>query len=347
MTEKMTPRVTLKDIARKAGVHVSTVSRALDPNSKTSLSDDVATRVRTAAKELGYRPNRIAAGLRTNRSMSIGVMIPDITNTMFPPIVRGIESVLEPLGYATIVVNTDNLPEREQRLTEVLREHGVDGIISVAALRNDPGLSEIVKQGTPVITLNRKLDRSPIPYVINDEALGIHLILDHLFELGHRRIGHVAGPGDLSTGKGRLLAYREGCEKLGLTKSAELVATASSYDEAEGERCAIKLMQETPAITALVCANDRLAIGAYSGLREIGFKVPDDVSVTGFNDMPMLDLVRPGLTTIRVEQYEAGRAGAELLLKAIRGESPGAVGTILPVGLKIRESTSAPRAVPA
>lgn len=340
----MTNRVTLKDIARKAGVHVSTVSRALDPNSKTSLTTDVEERVRAAARELGYRPNRMAAGLRTNRSMSIGVMIPDITNTMFPPIVRGIEAVLEPLGYATIVVNTDNLPERERRLTEVLREHGVDGIISVAAFRDDPGLSEIVKQGTPVITLNRKLDRSPVPYVIHDEEVGIHMVLDHLFELGHRVIGHITGPKDLSTGRGRLLAFEEGCEKLGLTESSGLIETAPAYDESEGERCAIKLMKEHPSITALVCANDRLAIGAYSGLEALDLKVPDDVSVTGFNDMPMLNLVRPRMTTVRVEQYEAGRTGAELLLKAIRGESPGAVGTILPVELMKRESTAAPRA---
>lgn len=339
----MTNRVTLKDIARKSGVHVSTVSRALDPKSKTSLTNDVTTRVRKIAKELGYRPNKLAAGLRTNRSMSIGVMIPDITNSVFPPIVRGIEAVLEPLGYATIIVNTDNLPDRELRLTEVLREHGVDGIISVAALRNDPGLSDIVRQGTPVITLNRKLDRSPVPYVINEEPAGIRMIIQHLFDLGHRHIAHIAGPKELSTGRTRALAFVESCESLGLIDSSRTVELAKSYDEAEGERCAKKLMKETPSITAIVGANDRLAIGAYSGLEAIDLKVPFDVSVTGFNDMPMLDLVRPKLTTIRVLQYEAGRAGAEMLLKAIRGEAAGAIGTVLPVELKVRDSTTAPR----
>ena len=337
-------RVTLKDVAQAAGVHVSTVSRALDPNSTTPLTDEVAARVKKAANDLGYRPNRIAAGLRTNRSMSIGVMIPDITNTIFPPIVRGIESVLEPCGYATILCNTDNQTSREQRLIEVLRQHGVDGIISVAAHRDDPGIAEIVNQGIPFVTLNRRLDRSPVPYVINDEEVGIHLILKHLIELGHARIGHVAGPDELSTGQARSRAFVSGCIAQGFEDSAELVITATRYDEEEGKRCAAELLSAHPEVTALVCANDRLAIGAYSGIRALGRKIPDDVSVTGFNDSPMLELIPPRLTTIRVQQYEAGRTGAEMLLAAIRGEKQGPIGTILPVELIVRESTARPMA---
>ncbi|WP_170378635.1 LacI family DNA-binding transcriptional regulator [Ruegeria atlantica] len=342
----MSNRVTLKDIAREAGVHVSTVSRALDPNSNISLTNEVSSRVRKAAKKLGYRPNRLAAGLRTNRSMSIGVMIPDIANTMFPPIVRGIESVLEPLGYATIVVNTDNDPDREHRLTEVLRERGVDGIINVAAMRSDPGLSNVVDQGTPVVTLNRRLDQSPIPYVVSDEKSGINLILKHLFELGHRSVGHIAGPKEFSTGNARAMAYKEACEQLGLAESSTVISYAKSFDETEGQRCVLELLQNCPTITAIVCANDRLAFGAYLGLQAEGLSIPEDVSVTGFNDMPMLDLVRPKMTTIRVQKFEAGRASAELLLKSIRGDNHGAVGTVLPVELKVRDSTSEPRETP-
>lgn len=338
----MKNRVTLKDIAREAGVHVSTVSRALDPNSKTALTDEVASRIRKVARDLGYRPNKLAAGLRTNRSMSIGVMIPDITNTLFPPIVRGIESVLEPLGYTTILVNTDNIAEREHRLTEVLRERGVDGIISVAALRDDPGIADIIQQGTPVVTLNRKLDCSPVPYVVNDEDHGIRLVLDHLSALGHKTIGHVAGPAELSTGELRARAYTSECIRLGLPESAELIAEARFYDEDEGRRCAIDLLTAHPGITALLCANDRLAIGAYEGIRSLGKQVPDDVSVTGFNDIPMLELIPPKLTTIRVQQFEAGRTGAEMLLSAIRGSKTGAIGTVLPVELVVRESTAKP-----
>ena len=166
-------RITLKDIARETGVHVSTVSRALDPVERKTITDEVAKRIQAAAESLGYRPNRIAAGLRTNRTMTVGVMIPDITNVIFPPILRGIESVLEPLGYASIIVNTDSERDREVRLLDVLRDRGVDGIIHAAVLRSDPSIAKAAQDGLPVVTLNRKVEFSSIPYVINDEDAGI------------------------------------------------------------------------------------------------------------------------------------------------------------------------------
>lgn len=339
----MNKRVTLKDVAKAAAVHVSTVSRALDPNSSTSLSEEVSNRIKAVAKELGYRPNRIAAGLRTNKSMTVGVMIPDITNTLFPPIVRGIESTLEPFGYATILVNTDNIPERELRLIEVLRERGVDGIITVAAHRNDPGIAELIELGIPVVSLNRRLDISTVPYVINDDNVGMNLLLKHFFDLGHRRIGHIAGPRELSTGQIRATAFTEGCKALGLTDCADLIYYSDRFEEAEGERCTVELLRTHPEITALLCANDRLAIGAYSGIRSLGLRVPQDISVTGFNDSPILESIPPRLTTVRIQKFEIGQTGAKLLLNALQGGPKGPIGTVLPVELIIRDSTCAPR----
>lgn len=339
----MRKRVTLKDIAREAGVHVSTVSRALDPGSKTSLTDDVEKKIRKIATRLGYRPNRIAAGLRTNRSMSIGLIIPDITNTLFPPLVRGVESVLEPAGYTTILVNTDNNLDRERRQIEVLREHGVDGIISGAAELKDPGLAEAAAQGLPVVTVNRRLEKSPVPYVINDESDGFRMLVEHLVHLGHQHLAYISGPLELSTGVGRYRALKENCAILNLKLDDDVIEVASRYDEAEGQRCAKALLARKPQTTAILCANDRLAIGAYAGLGELNLRVPKDVSVTGFNDNPMLGLIPPGLTTIRVEQFEAGRACAEILLTAIRGDRQGSVGTVLPVEMIVRQSTAPPR----
>lgn len=340
----MSKRVTLKDVATAAGVHISTVSRALDPKSKTSLSDEVADRVRRVARDLGYRPNRMAAGLRTSRSMTVGVMIPDITNTIFPPIVRGIEAVLEPEGYASIVVNTDNLPDREIRLMEVLRERGVDGIISGAAHLDDPGVAEAAAQGVPVVTLNRCLQHSLVSYVIHDEEHGVRAVLTHLTGLGHRNVAHIAGPMDLSTGQARAQAYRASCRALGIPEREGALVVAARYDEDEGRRCTIELLKTHPEVTALVCANDRLAIGAYAGCAALGRSVPGDISITGFNDSPMLRYVRPSLTTVRVQQFEAGQAGARLLLSIMEGNASGPIGTVLPVELMIRDSTAAPRA---
>ncbi|MBB4956074.1 LacI family transcriptional regulator [Agrobacterium vitis] len=337
-------RTTLKDIARATGVHVSTVSRALDPIGRQTITEEVVKRIQIAADNLGYRPNRIAAGLRTNRTMTVGVVIPDITNVIFPPILRGIESVLEPQGYASIIVNTDSERDREARLLDVLRDRGVDGIIHAAVLRSDPAIARVAQEGLPVVTLNRRVEASNIPCVINDEYVGICLMLQHLRQLGHRCIANIAGPQDLSTGQLRFAAFRQASidQLAGFDES--LVSISTGFDEREGHRCMNALLSSGKPVTAVLCANDRLALGAIEALRERGIDCPRQISVSGFNDMPFLDLIRPRLTTIRIEQYGAGRAAAEILLRLLNGETGDDVQieTILPVELVVREST-APR----
>lgn len=333
--------VTLKDIARETGVHVSTVSRALGPNAQNTLTEQVITRVRTTAERMGYVPNRLASGLRTNRTMTVGMMIPDITNAVFPPMVRGVESVLEPMGYASIIVNTDSQPEREHRLANILRERGVDGIIHAAVLRDDPKIDALVALGTPVVTANRSIDSPDIPAVVNDDAHGIHLMLRHLHDFGHRRIAHIAGPQELSTGQIRYEAYLDAARGLGLDLPAQSIAMAVRFDEKEGYRCAQQLLDSGPPFTAILCANDRLALGAIGLLRTRGIDCPGQVSVTGFNDMPMLDLISPPLTTIRIQQFEVGQESARILLGIMtdkQGTYPKE--TVLPVQLIRRESVA-------
>ncbi|AOF93717.1 LacI family DNA-binding transcriptional regulator [Sinorhizobium sp. RAC02] len=338
----MKKRITLKDIARETGVHVSTVSRALDPVERKAITEEVAARVQAAAEKLGYRPNRIAAGLRTNRTLTVGVMIPDITNLIFPPILRGIESVLEPLGYASIIVNTDSEREREVRLLDVLRDRGVDGIIHAAVLRSDPSIARAAEDGLPVVTLNRRVESSSIPYVINDEDGGICEMLRHLRALGHRRIAHIAGPQDLSTGQLRLAAFRTAAADQALGVDENLIVTATRFDEQDGARCMAALLASGVPFTAVLCANDRLALGAIEALRARGIDCPREISVTGFNDMPMLDLIRPRLTTVRIEQYGAGQVAAKTLLRLLNADDPKdvPVETIMPVELVIRDSTA-------
>ena len=335
--------VTLKDIARETGVHVSTVSRALGPNAQNTLTEQVIVRVRETAERLGYVPNRLASGLRTNRTMTVGMMIPDITNAVFPPMVRGVESVLEPMGYASIIVNTDSDPDREHHLANILRERGVDGLIHAAVLRDDPKIDALAAKGTPVVTANRSIDSPDIPAVVNDDAHGIHLMLRHLHDFGHRRIAHIAGPQELSTGQIRYEAYLEAARGLGLHLPATSIATAVRFDEREGYRCARDLVDNGPPFTAILCANDRLALGAIGLLRARGMDCPGQVSVTGFNDMPMLDLMSPPLTTIRIQQFEVGRESARILLGIMTDkDSTYPRKTVLPVRLIRRGSVASP-----
>lgn len=340
----LTKSVTLKDIARATGVHVSTVSRALDARLYTSLTQDVVERVRSTAKNMGYRPNRLASSLRTKRTMSIGVILPDITNAMFPPIVRGIESVLEPLGYTSIIVNTDNERDRERKLIGVLIERGVDGIIHAAPRVSAPEIAEIYEAGTPVVTTNRRVSDGNIPSVVNDDADGIRQLLTHLIEAGHKRIAHIAGPQTSSTGYARLKAFRQIARQRGIDSSAKVIRTATKFDEAEGQRCTRELLKADSRLTALLCANDRLALGAIQELSALGKSCPADISVTGFNDVQFLDMIPPGLTTIRVAQFDAGRISAELILRMINDKAETVpTTTVLPVRLISRGSVAKPR----
>jgi LacI family transcriptional regulator len=335
-------RTTLKDVAGAVGLHVSTVSRALDPNTRASISGEVAERVLETARAMGYRPNRMAYGLRTRRSMTTGIVLPDIANVIFPPIVRGVESVLEPLGYASFIVNTDNSPRREAWLLETLLDRGVDGVVHAAASRADPAGLELAQHGLPIVSVNRRIEGTSIPFVVNDEEGGLEQVMDHLWDLGHRAIGHIAGQQDTSTGHIRLETFGRYCEARGFGDWRSRVAVSRAYTQDEGRRCMDALLARGGPMTAVVAANDMLALGAIAALGARGLRCPEDMSVTGFNDMPFLDLIPPALTTVRIEQFAAGVAAAELLLKLMREDEVASV--TLPVTLRVRDSTSAPRA---
>ena len=336
----MAKQVTLKDVARASGVHASTVSRALDPAAKASLSADVVKRVREAARQLGYRRNNLARSLRTKRTMTVGMMLPDITNTLFAPIVRGAESILEPHGYASLIVNTDDDREREDILINVLLERGVDGILNAAARLDSERMTEIARSGIPVVTANREIDNSSIPSILSDDANGIRLLLACLTDHGHRHIAHIAGPTSLSTGRLRLQVFEQAAREAQCNTQI-IVENAARFDEAEGRRCALSLLDRRARFTALVCANDLLALGALDALKDRGLTCPDDISITGYNNLPFLDLVTPGLTTIHVRHADLGRLSGELLLKMMSDkEAVIPRRTILPVHLVERASVA-------
>jgi LacI family transcriptional regulator len=336
--------VTLKDIARETGYHTSTVSRALDPRTRASLSEQVIQRIRDAAKRMDYRPNRLAAGLRTKRTKTVGVVIPDISNPLFPPIVRGVEKVLEPLGYVSIIVNTDGRRDREQEMVGVLLEHGVDGIIHAAVERDDPILDEVRRAGVPLVTVNRALEDHSVPGVVNDDADGIAMMMEHLVSFGHTEIAHIAGPEQLSTGVIRLAAFRAAAIKYGLDIPEYHISQSTELNEKNGKRCAQALLSLTRPPTAIIAANDRLALGVFDAIQQMGLSCPDDISVTGFNDYGFLKLIPPGLTTVKVDKQAGGRRSAELLMQLIDDpENLTDKHVVLPVEPVFRGSVAAPR----
>jgi LacI family transcriptional regulator len=335
--------VTIRDVARLAKVHPGTVSRALNSETRALVNQETAQRVIRAAEQLGYRPNPIARGLKTNRSYTIGVLIPDITNPLFPPILRGIEDRLDDAGYTSLIVNTDNDAERERSHLEAMRARQVDGFISATARLDRQLLAEIAASGTPLVLVNRSLEDGSVPAVTVNDRQGIRLAVEHVAALGHQRIAHVAGPQNTSTGHRRYLGFLEAMRSAGLEVPEQHVRFGRWFTEEEGVRACAELFDEAKDITALVAANDRLAIGCYDALELRDLRCPEDVSIVGFNDMPFVDRLRPPLSSVRVPQREIGTVAADLLLQRLGDGSQTAREILLEPTLIIRGSTAPPR----
>lgn len=336
--------VTIRDVARLAEVHPGTVSRALNEETRALVNPETAERVLKAADELGYRPNRIARGLKTNRSHTIGVLIPDITNPLFPPILRGIEDRLDEAGYTALIVNTDNDPERERIYLEAMGARQVDGFIAATARLDRELLDELDGAGVPLVLVNRSLEDGSVPAVTVDDRRGIALAVEHVVELGHTRIGHVAGPQNLSTGHRRQLSFIEAMQAAGLEVAEGQIKLGAYFTEEEGARACDQLLSAAPDVTAIVAGNDLMAIGCYDTLERRGLVCPDDISVVGFNDMPFVDRLRPPLTTIRLPHREIGQRAAGLLLEQLSGRVGAGREILLEPTLMVRGSTAAPRA---
>jgi len=338
------PAPTLRDVAELAGVHAATASRALNPGTRRLVNAETARKVLRAAETLSYRPNPIARSLKMAKSTTIGLVIPDLTNPLFPPIVRGIEDVLGPAGYNAWIVNTDNDPDRELAQIESLRSRQVEGLIVATARLEHPLLRRLHDEGVNLVLVNRRVEGVEIPSITADDAAGVSTAVQHLADLGHRRIAHLAGPQSTSTGLVRARAFRHAVRDHGLDDDAALVVSCEQWTEAEGARALRALLDDGPGFTAVVAGNDLIALGCYDVFAERGIECPRDVSVVGFNDMPFLDKLRPPLTTISVPHYEIGSEAARMLLEAIDGPDRRPRSVLLATSLVVRQSTAAPRA---
>jgi LacI family transcriptional regulator len=332
--------VTLRDVAGRAGVHPATASRALNPETRILVSEDTARRVLDAAEALGYRPNPVARSLRTRRSHTVGVLIPDLNNPLFPPIVRGLEDRLAAAGYVALIGNTDSDDERERMVFEQMRARHVDGLVLATARLHHPLLAEAFRAEMPVVLINRLAQDYSFPSVSVDNERGIRMAVAHLSALGHRRIAHIAGPQEMSTGLSRYRGFVSAMESGGLEVDKDLVVFAKAFTVEEGVRCSRLLLEQGAGCTAIAAANDMLAVGCYAALDEAGLRCPEDISVVGFNDMPFIDRLRPPLTTIRFPHYQVGTEAAHLLLERI-AEHAGPVKILyLAPELVIRGSTA-------
>ena len=338
---------TLRDVATAAGVHPATASRALNPGTRLLVSEETARRVSEVAERLGYRPNPVARSLRTRRSHTIGVLIPDINNPLFPPIVRGIEDRLAEHGYVALIGNTDADLARERLIFDQMRARHVDGFVLATATAGSPILAEAAEGDVPVVLVNRTSQDYPFSSVSVDNEQGVRAAVAHLASLGHTRIGHIAGPQNVSTGTARFRGFQAGMTAHKLPVTDEQVVYASAYSLEEGVRCGRELLERGGGLTAVVAGNDMLAVGCYGAFDELGLRCPEDVSIIGFNDMPFVDRLRPPLSSVRFPHYQLGTEAATLLIERIGAQDSPVKILFLAPELIARGSTAQPATRPA
>ena len=338
-------RNTIVDVARAAGVHPSTVSRVLNGRPDLSLRAETRARVVAAAERLGYRPSAVARSLRLRRTLTLGMLVPDIATPFFPPIIKGAESAASERGYNLILCNTEDSSEREATYLRVLRERQVDGLLIASSFMADSTIARLRREQFPFVLLNRVARGGADLAVLVDNRAAAGRVIAHLADLGHRRIGLVAGPQTTTTGVERLAGARAAIRRRGLDDGDELTVVAEAFSEEAGYRAARRLLVDGVRPTAIFGANDLIAFGVLRAAREAGLGVPSDLSLAGFNDILPAVLIEPPLTTIHVPQREMGDRAARLLVAALEGEEIPQGKVILDAELIVRGSTAAPSMV--
>lgn len=329
---------TLRDVAREAGVHVSTVSRVLNDQAAAGrITPDTEQRIREVARRLGYRRNAIARALRTGQTLVVGMVIPDIANLYQAGITRGAGDILSAGGFSLILASTDDDPQHARSQVSGMLGVQADGLLYGVAREDDEVLLSLVEEGIPVVLFNRTSETPGVSAVLPDDHAGTRLAVEHLLSLGHHEIVHVGGPEDVSSTVNRLGVFDVTLKSAGLTGSHRF---ARRHIEEEGYRVMTTLLDEHPDTTAVFAANDRLALGAIDAIRDSGRTCPEDVSVVGFNDMPYVDRFSPPLTTIRISQYDLGSMAARLLMETIADPSRPAETRLAAPELVVRGSTA-------
>ncbi len=312
--------VTLREVAERAGVHPSTVSRALDPNSSQRLGAETVQRVKSIADALGYEPNPWARNLRTQRSRMLGLVIPRLGDVVLADIFESAEDRARERGYQAITASSRDEPEVQDMLVQRLLDQRMDGLLLATPRLDDPLLDRLHDQGVPFVLVNRS--SGEYPGVRGDDELGGYLATQHLLKQGHRRIGIVAGPLTVSTSAGRLAGFMRAHDEFDLEVDESLIAETVDFAAESGASAAGRLLSLRSAPTALFCFNDSIAIGAMSAARDLGLDIPGDLAIVGYNDTAIAPLLPVPLTSVSLPLGVIGRESVDMLLDIIDGGKP-------------------------
>ncbi|MBA3787549.1 MAG: LacI family DNA-binding transcriptional regulator [Actinobacteria bacterium] len=329
-------RPTIYDVARLAGVSTATVSRAL--NGTGQIAPATSAAIDAAVKQLGYRPNSVARSLVTKSTQTIALLLPDIANPFYAALVSGIQQRALEAGSTMLLCTTEGDAEREEQYLSLLRAKQVDGVLVDGLVLPPERIADFVREGLPIVCLDRDIDSTFVPLVQVDNRLGAKLATQHLLSLGHTRIAHVAGAPGLRISAERVEGYRDALVAAAVEHDPALV-TAGSFTE-EGGYEAMRPLLAASTLTAVFAANDLSALGVMHAIAESGRRVPDDISVVGFDDLRLAAHTTPPLTTIRQPAFEIARRATQLLLDLAAGREVPQRLHLLEPELVVRGSTA-------
>ncbi len=328
---------TIRDVAKRAGVAPITVSRVI--NRSASVRGETRARVEAAIAELGYLPNVLARGLRSKRTHTLALVLTDITNPFWTTVARGVEDAASERGFNVILCNTDESEVEQENYLNTLLQKQVDGFLLVPARSTRDPVVSIRRQAVPVVVMDRRVPCADIDVVRCDSEGGAYQLVKHLLNLGHRRIAILNGPEAVSTAADRTAGYYRALSETGSEIKAEYIYHGE-FTLISGYEMAQKALGVEPPPTALFAANNFIAIGALRAVRDAGLRVPEDIALVGFDDLPSELVVEPFLTVAAQPAYEMGHRATELLLARLDGEvQRDAEEIVLPTQLIVRRSS--------
>jgi DNA-binding LacI/PurR family transcriptional regulator len=332
---------TIKEVADRAGVSVGTVSHVI--TGTVPVSEPLRFKVQAAIRELDYHPNHVARSLKTSRTRTLGIIVPDMTISFYPQVIRGAETAAWKRGYSLISVNSTDGAERQIELLSLLRSQRVEGILLVIAAAPVPTdqITRLIDAGIPIVCLDRIPEDLPVDSVSVQDASAAEMGTDHLLSVGYRKIAIVTGPLSLTNEQRRFQGYKQSMGRAGISISDDLVWHGNVRPEDVASMCRQRLRSVSNRPDAIFCTNGPTALGVLRAFRDCGLKTPDDLGFLTFDELTLDDLFTPAITTILQPAYEIGFQAAQLLLSRIENDhqEPQPQTLRLPATLKIREST--------
>lgn len=310
---------TIKDVAEKANVSIATVSRVIN-NASYGYSEKTKALVLQAVEELKYQPNAVARGLVNKRTHMIAALVPDVSSMFASDVLNGVEDVANSLDHSVIVCNTDANGVRTKKYLRVLNEKRVAGIVFVSEMMKDEYYQIIESMSVPTVLVSSYSQKFQLPYVRVDDKHAAYKGTEYLISKGHSRIGMVSGPPeDPIAGRERIMGYQEALEAHGIKVEPGWLVSADSFGHISGIYAIEKLMKKAPEITAVFAASDELAVGILLWAYRHGVKVPEELSVIGYDNLKIAEMVTPPLTTISQPLYEMGRTASKILFDLVEG----------------------------